>query len=225
MRRFTFWLFNLDVDLQNSTSVVAGLLWSRNFLTTPFSTSFHLARKRIFQEALRALFVSGTAVSGKDFAITMSNLVPEPHQGLSFNLILQMVAALSPWRLSSTGQKFSHKEKFSLCSTLSNLGNSIPLSNLGGGGGANPPENNNCRFLNWISIKFYMVVVPHKTNLNISIFETIRCNITSQWCYKNLSYYARIPTTKMQDQLYHVFLVDFLFITVSPTLSLNLSAI
>ena len=31
--------------------------------------------------------------------------------------------------------------------TLSNLGLSIPLSNLGGGGGQNPPELNNSGFL------------------------------------------------------------------------------
>ena len=52
--------------------------------------------------------------------------------------------------------------------TLSNLGDSIPLSNLaGGGGGGDPPELNNYRFLHWISIKFCMVVGPHETNFNV----------------------------------------------------------
>ena len=37
--------------------------------------------------------------------------------------------------LSSTGQNFSRKAEFFLYLTLSNLGDSILLSNLGGGGG------------------------------------------------------------------------------------------
>ena len=49
--------------------------------------------------------------------------------------------------------------------TLSNLGDSIPLSNLGWGGW-NLPELNNSRFPQWILINFCMVVGPHKTNLN-----------------------------------------------------------
>ena len=59
MRRFIPWLFNLDADLQNSHSVVAGLLWSTNFLAAPLQPHFNRARKRNFQAALRALFVSG----------------------------------------------------------------------------------------------------------------------------------------------------------------------
>ena len=46
----------------------------------------------------------------------------------------------------------------------SNLGDSIRLSNLGRGGeggGRNPPELNNSKFLRWISIKFCVVVGPH----------------------------------------------------------------
>ena len=49
--------------------------------------------------------------------------------------------------------------------TLSNLGDSIPLSNLGGGW--NLPELNNSRFLYQTCMKFCMIVGPHKTNLNV----------------------------------------------------------
>ena len=41
--------------------------------------------------------------------------------------------------------------------TLSNLGDSIPLSNLGGGGGGNPHEFSNSGFLHWISMKFCII--------------------------------------------------------------------
>ena len=51
------------------------------------------ARKRTFQEALKALFVSGTAVSGKDFVITVSNLVPRASLGPQFQSDSKMVAA------------------------------------------------------------------------------------------------------------------------------------
>ena len=55
--------------------------------------------------------------------------------------------------------------------TLSNLGLSIPLSNLGGW--RNPPELNNSGFLWWISIKLRMRGYCRKTNLNIN-FEQDR---------------------------------------------------
>ena len=93
MRRFIPWLFNLDADLQNSHSIVAGLLWSTNFLAAPFQPHFNPARKRTFQEGLRALFISGTAVSGKYFVITVSNLVPRASLGPEFQSDSKMVAA------------------------------------------------------------------------------------------------------------------------------------
>ena len=43
-------------------------------------------------------------------------------------------------------------------------------------------------------MKFCMMVVPHKTNLDIYIFGMIECDVTSQW-----RHYARMPNTKMQD--------------------------
>ena len=79
--------------MQNSHSVVAGLLRSTNFLAAPFQRHFNPARKRTFQEALRVLVVSGTAVSGKDFVITVSNLVPRASLGPQFQSDSKMVAA------------------------------------------------------------------------------------------------------------------------------------
>ena len=44
-----------------------------------------------------------------------------------------------------------------------------------------PRENNGPYLITpRISMKFCMMVVPHKTNLNIYSFGTIECNITSQ---------------------------------------------
>ena len=93
MRRSIPWLFNLDADLQNSHSVVAGLLRSTNFLAAPFQWHFNPARKRSFQVVLRALVVSGTTVSEKDFVITVSNLVPRASLGPQFQSDSKMVAA------------------------------------------------------------------------------------------------------------------------------------
>ena len=93
MRKFIPRLFNLDADLQNSHSVVVGFLRSTNFPLAPFQPHFNAARKRTFQEALRALFISGTTVSGKDFVITVSNLVPRTSLGPQFQSDSKMVAA------------------------------------------------------------------------------------------------------------------------------------
>ena len=47
----------------------------------------------MFLVDFRALFVSGTAVSGKDFVITVSNLVPRASLGPQFQSDSKMVAA------------------------------------------------------------------------------------------------------------------------------------
>ena len=73
--------------------------------------------------------------------------------------------------------------------TLSNLGDSIPLSNLGG---RKPPDLNNSNFLPWTSIKFCMVVGAHKTNSNVCFWRNWMKNDVT----KNSGYYARIPTTE-----------------------------
>ena len=45
---------------------------------------------------------------------------------------------------------------------------SLPYLTWGRGGeGGYPPELNNSKFLCWISIKFCVIVGPHKTNLNV----------------------------------------------------------
>ena len=63
------------------------------FSCRAISTTFQPSQKRTFQEALRVLFVPGTAVSGKDFVITVSNLVPRASLGPQFQSDSKMVAA------------------------------------------------------------------------------------------------------------------------------------
>ena len=109
--------------------------------------------------------------------ITTSNLVLRASLGLSFNLNGSCLIREEFFHWA----EFSPRSRILFTLTLSNLGDSIPHLTWG-----DSPELNNSRFLHWISVKFCMVVLPHKANLNFW-HDWVKITVTM------------MPTTKIRD--------------------------